>query len=141
MTTTPERIETKTLDSPTSPVREDGTAELLKRLIHDLRVLVSTELRLARRELTDQAKGSVLGLVILGSGAIFSVAALAMVLVAIFVGLGGTALAAIGMACVLFAIAAVLGVAGWLKLPREPLPRTEERVTGEARDLREAVAS
>lgn len=141
MTTTHERVETKTLDSPTSPVREYDTAQLLKRLIHDLRVLISTELKLARRELSDQAKGSLLAVVILGGGAVFSVAALAMLLVAIFVALGGTALAAIGMACVLFAMAAVLGVAGWLKLPREPLPRTQERVSGETHDLEHAVAS
>jgi uncharacterized membrane protein YqjE len=115
--------------------------DLLRRLIHDLRGLVSTELRLAKREVRKDVRGSLLAAGFLAVAGLFAAFGLGLVLLAIFVALGSTPIAAIGMAAAVFAVAAGLGVIGWLELPAAPLDRTEKRLEGEAQTIATAVGS
>jgi Putative Actinobacterial Holin-X, holin superfamily III len=99
----------------TSTGADTPTAELVRQTAEQISRLVRDELALARAEMTEKGKRAGLGAGLLGSGGLVGLYGVAALLSAVVLGLAEAMpawLAALGVAVVLFAVAAILGIMG-----------------------------
>jgi uncharacterized membrane protein YqjE len=115
------------------------TSELLRQILDETRELVRIESRLAREEVRDDLL-QLKAVAIFGSAAlVLALTAISTLVMAVVLGLGGTAIIALAAAAVLLLAAAVSGGLAYQKLPKMPLQRTRDRLKSEVTQLKEHV--
>ncbi len=117
-----------------------STNELVRRAMNEARLLAKAELLHAKVELSEEVRAARLAGVFLGGAAALSLVGLALLLTA-----GADALAlplwagALLVAGAVFVLAAVCAAVGWVKLPRQPMRHTLERLSVDLEELRQQL--
>lgn len=122
------------------PLEEASTADLVREALDEAKELVRIEVSLAKMEVDKEIAAAKRAAVFLGIAAGASLLVLSVLATALVLALGGTALAALGVAGGLMVIAGVCTWIGYGKLPKKPLGRTIERITGDVTQLKEHIA-
>ena len=132
---------------PTSPSEHDPTlledasiAELVKEAMEEARELVRLEVALAKEEITEELAQVQHAAISLGIAAGASVVALCLLAVALVFALGGTALAALGVAGGFLVVGGIAGSIGYGMLPKNPLEKTRHRLENDVNQLKEHIA-
>jgi uncharacterized membrane protein YqjE len=121
-------------------VEETSTADLVREAMDEAKELVRLEVELAKEEVKEevkQAKRAAIAFSVAGGAAVI---ALCMLAVALVLALGGTALAALGVAGGFLVLGAVAGYAGYGMLPKAPLEKTRHRLHNDVNQLKEHIA-
>lgn len=115
-------------------------SELLAQALSEARELVSLEVRLAKAELKEEIARTKRAAIAGAVGTVFVTLALAALLVAVILALGGTA----GTALIVAAVLAVLGAASmaiaYASAPKAVLGQTREQLKDDVEQLKEHVA-
>lgn len=117
-----------------------STTELVRHALTEAKLLVRAEVLHAKKELREEVKAARTSGILLGAGAV-----LALVSLAAFVVAAGLALPVRDWLGVLLAglfflvLGAVLAFAGVKKLPKKPLPHTQERLKTDLSLTRETL--
>ena len=121
-------------------LEEASTADLVREALDEAKELVRIEIEIAKNEVEKeiaQAKKAAVGFgVALAAG----VLVLCLLAVALVLALGGTALAALGVAGGLLVIGGIAGFAGYSLLPKKPLETTRHRLKSDVTQLKEHIA-
>ena len=122
-------------------VRGSASArELVAQVLSEAKELVRLEVRLARAELKDEIRRAKRAAVAGAIGAVFVILTLAILLVAVVLALGGTAIAALVVAAALAVLGATsLGLA-YASMPKQVLEHTREQMKEDVEHLKEHVA-
>lgn len=132
---TPRRIEVRQHE-PEAPT----TAELLKDVVAQTTSLVALEVQLAREELNAELQEMRRAAIAAGIAAGGAVIGVCMLAVALVLALGGTVVAALGVAGGFLVLGMIAGLIGWSMMPKKPLERTRQRLEGDIAQLRERLA-
>jgi len=125
---------------PSLELEEASTTDLVREVLDETKELVRIQVELAKNEVQleiRQAKKAAIGFGVASAAAILFLSAL---VVALVLALGGTPLAAVGVAVALLVIAGVVGYLAYAALPKKPLERTRDRVTNDVRELKVHIA-
>ena len=121
-------------------LEEASTADLVREALDEAKELVRIEIEIAKNEVEKeiaQAKKAAVGFgVALAAG----VLVLCLLAVALVLALGGTALAALGVAGGLLVIGGIAAFAGYSVLPKKPLETTRNRLKSDVTQLKEHIA-
>lgn len=121
-------------------LEEASTADLVREALDEAKELVRIEIEIAKNEVEKeiaQAKKAAVGFgVALAAG----VLVLCLLAVALVLALGGTPLAAIGVAGVLLVAGGAAAFTGYSLLPKKPLEQTRYRLKSDVAQLKEHVA-
>lgn len=118
---------------------EIPAAKLVEAALREGRELIKLELQLAKVEAKKQAMNSlkaVLGFALAGS---FAFMGFVLLVVALVLALGGTALAALGVALGSLLLGGGIALIAWSWLPTDPLEHSREHVKGDLKQLKEHV--
>jgi uncharacterized membrane protein YqjE len=121
-------------------LEEASTVDLVREALDELKELVKIETQMAQTEVKleiARAKRAAIGL---GIAAVVAVLVLCMLAVALVLALGGTPLAALGVAGGLLVLGAIAGLVGYSMLPTNPLERTRARLKTDVSQLKEHIA-
>ncbi|WP_141588177.1 MULTISPECIES: phage holin family protein [unclassified Myxococcus] len=117
-----------------------STAELIRHALAETRLLVRAEVMHAKKELREELKAARTAGILLGAGAVLALTALAVLFVALGLALPmAQALGVLVVGAVLLAIAGVLLFMGRKRVPRKPLPHTQERLKMDYQLTRETL--
>lgn len=117
-----------------------STTELVRHALTEAKLLVRAEVLHAKKELQEEVKAARTSGILLGAGAVLALVSLAALVVA-----AGLALPLPDWAGVLFAavfclaVGGALAVVGVKKLPKKPLPHTQERLKTDLSLTRETL--
>ncbi len=128
-----ERLERRQLESL-------STAELVRHAIEEARLLARAEVLHAKKELQEELKSARTSGILLGAGGVLGLVGLAALLVT--VGLALPLAQWLGVLLVgvfLVLLAGGLAFAGYKRLPKKPLPHTQERLKTDITRTREAL--
>lgn len=115
-------------------------SELVKDALAEGQELVRLEVALAKTEVKETVKELKVSAIAFGVAAVTAIITLSMLLVALVLALGGTPLAALGVAGVLLLVVVAAAALGWSKLPKKPLHKTRRRLETDVRELKEHLA-
>jgi hypothetical protein len=119
------------------PRSDESSAQLIREALEEVRVLARAEVDLAKEDVRDELRrveGAAIGFgVAAGCALLF----LVLLVVALVLALGGTAVVALLVAACLLVIAVIAGLIGYFVLPRKPLDKTRRRLGTDMRELRE----
>jgi hypothetical protein len=121
-------------------LEEASTADLVKEAMDEAKELVRLEVALAKEDVKAelvQVQHAAIGL---GIAAGASVIVLCLLAVALVLALGGTPLAALGVAGGFVVIGGIAGYVGYGMLPKNPLERTRHRLETDVNQLKEHIA-
>ncbi|WP_437991187.1 phage holin family protein [Sorangium sp. So ce145] len=121
------------------PRPESSTADLVKEAITEARELMQVEVALARDEMNEEISRAKASCVALGAAAAAALLGVALVLVAIALAIAPESLPALLIGLAFIALAIVVGVVGYKRVPRRPLERTRGRLGADVRLVRELV--
>lgn len=128
-----ERLERSQLESL-------STAELIRHALTESRLLVRAELLHAKKELREELKAAKTAGIFLGAGTVLLFMALACLFVAAGLALPlGEPWDVLVMGVALLAISGLLLFLGIKRLPKKPLPRTQERLKMDFQLTRETL--
>ncbi|NOJ51226.1 MULTISPECIES: phage holin family protein [Myxococcus] len=117
-----------------------STAELIRHALAETRLLVRAEVMHAKKELREELKAARTAGILLGAGAVLALTALAVLFVALGLALPmAQALGVLVVGVVLLAIAGVLLFVGRKRVPKKPLPHTQERLKMDYQLTRETL--
>ncbi|QQR44093.1 phage holin family protein [Myxococcus xanthus] len=117
-----------------------STAELIRHALAETRLLVRAEVMHAKKELREELKAARTAGILLGAGAVLALTALAVLFVALGLALPmAQALGVLVVGVVLLAIAGVLLFMGRKRVPKKPLPHTQERLKMDYQLTRETL--
>ncbi|MBX3199177.1 MAG: phage holin family protein [Labilithrix sp.] len=132
------------MTNPLPPERlaleEASTADLVREALDEAKELVRVEIEIARSEVElelARAKRAAIGF---GVALAAVVIVLSLLAVALVLFLGGTALAALGVAGALLVVGGVAAFVGYSTLPKRPLERTRHRIGRGVSQLKEHIA-
>jgi hypothetical protein len=121
-----------------SPSRDDeSSAQLIREALEEVRMLARAEVDLAKEDVRAdlrRVEGAAIGF---GIAAGCAMLFLSMLVVAIVLALGGTAVVALLVAAALLVLAVAAGLTGYFVLPRKPLDQTRRRLGADMREIRE----
>lgn len=115
-------------------------SELLAQALSEARELVTLEVRLAKAELKEEIAGAKRAALAGAVGGVFVTLALAALLVAVILALGGTAAIALIVAAVLAVLGAASIAIAYASAPKAVLEHTREQLKGDVEQLKEHVA-
>gem|GEM_PF-1148202 len=121
-------------------LEEASTVDLVKEALDEAKELVRLEVELAKEEVREEVKQ------VRNASIAFAVAAAAGLLVlcllgvALVLALGGTALAALGVAGGFLVLGAAAGWTAYGMLPKKPLEKTRNRLQADVNQLKEHIA-
>jgi hypothetical protein len=121
-------------------LEEASTADLVREAMDEAKELVRLEVALAKEEVKEELAQVQHAAISLGVAAGASVIVLCLLAVALVLALGGTALAALGVAAGFLAIAGIAGYLGYGMLPKHPLEKTRHRLENDVNQLKEHIA-
>ena len=128
-----ERLERRQLESL-------STAELIRHAIEEARLLARAEVLHAKKELQEEVKAARTSGILLGAGGVLGLMALAALLVAAGMALPlGDTLGVLLVGVFLVLLSGGLAFAGVKRLPKKPLPHTQERLKTDVARTREAL--
>jgi hypothetical protein len=117
-----------------------STAELVRHALDESRLLVRAELLHAKKELREELKAARTAGILLGAGAVLSLMALACLFVAAGLALPlGEPWDVLVMGVALLALSGLLLFLGVKRLPKKPLPHTQERLKMDYQLTRETL--
>ncbi|NVJ04110.1 phage holin family protein [Myxococcus sp. AM001] len=117
-----------------------STAELIRHALAETRLLVRAEVMHAKKELREELKAARTAGILLGAGAVLALTALAVLFVALGLALPmAQALGVLVVGVVLLAIAGGLLFMGRKRVPKKPLPHTQERLKTDYQLTRETL--
>jgi uncharacterized membrane protein YqjE len=116
------------------------THELVKEAVEGARELVKIEVALALDEVRDDVERLKKVAIWSGVALVLANVLLATLMVALVLGLGGTAVIALAVAGILAVIVGVIAGVAYKLFPGAPLKRTRARVKNDVNQLREHVA-
>lgn len=121
-------------------LEEASTADLVREALDEAKELVRIEIEIARSEVElelARAKRAAIGF---GIALAAVVIVLSLLAVALVLFLGGTALAALGVAGALLVVGGLAAFVGYSTLPKRPLERTRHRIGRGVSQLKEHIA-
>ncbi|WP_437277706.1 phage holin family protein [Sorangium sp. So ce375] len=121
------------------PRPESSTADLVKEAISEARELMQVEVALARDEMNQEISRAKASGIALGAAVAAGLLGVALVLVAIALAIAPEPLPALLIGLAFIALAIVVGVAGYGRVPKRPLERTRGRLGADVRLVREHV--
>lgn len=121
-------------------MEEASTADLVREALDEAKELVKLEVELAKTEVTEEIAGAKKAGIAFGIAGAFGVLALCMLAVALVLALGGTAIAALGVAAGFLVVAGVGAGIGWTMIPKKPLGQTRHRLENDLKQLKEHLA-
>ncbi len=128
-----ERLERSQLESL-------STAELIRHALAETKLLVKAEVLHAKKELREELKAARTAGILIGAGAVLALAALPVLFVALGLALPlGEALGVLVVGVALLAVAGLLLFLGIKRLPKKPLPHTQERLKQDYQLTRETL--
>jgi uncharacterized membrane protein len=128
-----ERLERSQLESL-------STAELIRHALAETRLLVKAEVLHAKKELREELKAAKTAGIFLGAGAVLALAALPVLFVALGLALPlGEALGVLLVGVLLLAVGGLLLFLGIKRVPKKPLPHTQERLKMDYQLTRETL--
>lgn len=117
-----------------------STAELIRHALDESRLLVRAELLHAKKELREELKAARTAGILIGVGAVLSLMALACLFVAAGLALPlGEPWDVLVMGVALLAVSGLLLFLGVKRLPKKPLPHTQERLKMDYQLTRETL--
>jgi uncharacterized membrane protein YqjE len=122
------------------PLEEASTTDLIREVLDETKELVRLEVEMAKNEVRGEvaeAKQAAIGFGIAISMAILFLSALATTLV---LALGGTVVAALGVAAAFMVAGGIAAYVAYSKLPKNPLGHTRRRVENDVKQLKEHIA-
>jgi hypothetical protein len=121
------------------PRPESSTADLVKEAISEARELMQVEVALARDEMNQEISRAKASGIALGAAMAAGLLGVALVLVAIALAIAPAPLPALLIGLAFIALAIVVGVVGYGRVPKRPLERTRGRLGADVRLVREHV--
>lgn len=121
-------------------MEEASTADLVREALGEAKELVKLEVELAKAEVADEIAGAKKAGIAFGIAAAFGVVTLCMLAVALVLALGGTAIAALGVAAGFLVVTGLGAGIGWTMLPKKPLVQTRHRLENDLKQLKEHLA-
>jgi protein-S-isoprenylcysteine O-methyltransferase Ste14 len=119
---------------------EPSAAALIQEALEEARTVVQLEARLAVDDVRKQVLGFKQAGISFGVAAVAALLGVAMLLVALALAISLSAIPALIIGLVLVVVAAVVGYAGWRKMPRKPLDVTQQRIKTDVRIVKESLA-
>lgn len=117
-----------------------STAELIRHALTETRLLVRAEVMHAKKELRDELKAARTAGILIGAGAVLALSSLAALFVALGLALPlGEALGVLLVGVGLLLVAGILLAVGVKRLPKKPLPHTQERLKMDYQLTRETL--
>ena len=126
--------------SPTRPVTEQSTAELVQRATDQVSRLLRDEIALAKAELAEKGKHAGIGIGLFGGGGVlaaYGVGTLIATLIIVFDLFLPLWLAALIITVVLFAVAAILGLVGKSQVTKAGSPEPKAAIASMKADVDE----
>lgn len=106
-----------------------STTDLVRHALVEARLLVKAEVLHAKKELREEIKAARTSGILLGAGAVLALVGVTMLFVTLALALPlAKWLAALIVAVVVLAVGGGLAFAGVKRLPKKPLPHTQERL-------------
>ncbi len=128
-----ERLERRQLESL-------STAELIRHAIEEARLLARAEVLHAKKEMQEELKAARTSGVLLGAGAVLGLMALAALLVTLGLALPlAEWLGVLLVGAFLLLLSGGLAFAGYKRLPKKPLPHTQDRLKTDIARTRETL--
>jgi hypothetical protein len=121
-------------------LEEASTADLVREAMDEAKELVRLEVALAREDVKAELVQVQRAAIGLGIAAGATVIVLCLLAVALVLALGGTPLAALGVAGGFVVIGGIAGYAGYGMLPKNPLEKTRHRLQTDVNQLKEHIA-
>jgi len=114
--------------------------DLVREVLDESKELVRIEIELAKVEVEKEISQAKKAAVLFGAALATMVLMLCMLSMALVFALGGTALAALGVAAGLLVVSGAAAAIGYSMLPKNPLERTRKRLKSDVNQLKEHVA-
>ena len=124
---------------PNLPDSETSTVTLIKEAVDEAKALFKTEIALARNEAKQQISEVKVAGIAMSSAAIAALLGLAMLLVALVLFIAPRPATALTAGIILLVAAGLLGLVGYMKLPKKPMEQTQERLEIDAQVLKERI--
>jgi uncharacterized membrane protein YqjE len=121
-------------------LEESSTADLVREAMDEARELVRLEVELAKEEVREELKMVQRAAIGFGIAAATGIIVLSLLSVALVLALGGTALAALGVAGGFLVVGALAAWFGYGMLPKKPLEKTRNRLQNDVNQLKEHIA-
>ncbi len=117
-----------------------STAELVRHALAEAKLLVKAEVLHAKKELREELKAARTSGIFLGAGAVLALVGVTLLFVALALALPlSQGLSALLVGVVLLLVAGGLVFAGIKRLPKKPLPHTQERLKTDFHLTRETL--
>jgi uncharacterized membrane protein YqjE len=116
-----------------------STTELVREALEETKELVRLEIKLAREEVRDDVVQLKTAAILLGVASVLAVLALASLVVALVLGLGGGVVQALLVAAALVLICGILVAVAYRSIPKVPLERTRSRLKTNVNQLKEHI--
>ncbi len=121
-------------------LEEASTTDLVREAMDEAKELVRLEVELAKEEVREEVKQLQHAAIGFGVALASSILVLCLLGVALVLALGGTPLAALGVAGGFLVVAGVAGGIGYGALPKSPLEKTRQRLQTDMNQLKEHIA-
>ena len=121
-------------------LEDASTADLVREAMDEAKELLRIEIALAKAEVKEELAQVQHAAISLGIAAGASVIVLCLLAVALVLALGGTALAALGVAGGFLVVGGIAGYIGYGMLPKNPLEKTRHRLENDVNQLKEHIA-
>lgn len=121
-------------------LEEQSTADLVREAMDEAKELVRLEVELAKEEVREEIQQVQRAAIAFGVAAAASVIVLCLLAVALVLALGGTALAALGVAAGFLVLGFVSAFVGYGMVPKKPMEKTRHRLQNDVNQLKEHIA-
>lgn len=121
-------------------LEEVPTSELVSQTLREARELIELEMTLAKQEVREELQRAKRAAMIGGLALACGIWAIAVLLVALILALGGTALHALIVGAVLLAVCGGAAAYAYSALPKAPLEETRARLKDDVNRLKEHAA-
>ena len=121
-------------------LEEASTADLVREALDEAKQLVRIEIELARAEITQEIAQAKKAAISVGVAATFSLIGTTLLVVAIPLAFGASAIASLIVGGIILVFAAIAAIVGYALLPKKPLEHTRERLKTNMHQLKEHVA-
>jgi uncharacterized membrane protein YqjE len=117
-----------------------STSELIRQTLEETKELARLEIKLAREEVRDDLVQLQRFAIMAGVSLLLAIVTLTVLVVAVILALGGTALAALAVSGVLILLCGGAAVVAYQNLPKVPLQRTQARLKADIQQFKEHAA-
>ncbi len=128
------------IKTDTDKLREMSTADLVRHALEETKLLAKAEILHARQELREELAAAKISGILLGMASVLGLSGLTLLFAAGAMALPLPASASLLLVGVVLGVTAgICGVLGAKRLPKKPLPRTQERLRRDLQVTREQL--